>query len=254
MSSSAVPTTGYEIHTGETIHRAYEAMFGSLQTIVAFAWLPFVLILAAEIIGMAVGGGGELGSSFAWILGGLAFLVFGTTFAVRWFRHLLLGESPTGELFPPAWRPVFFAAVTIALAVFAAGVVVTVIAMIISPLATLLTGLGYVAIALLALRILMMLPAAALEQPIDLRGAWDMMAGNYWHFFACALICYVPFALAEGLIGALDGAAPWLLWVVLEAARIAVAFLGLACLYAALADIYHGMTGAGRGIVTSAAA
>ena len=253
MSSSAVSANGYEVHTGATIHRAYEAVFQNLQFVVELAWLPFVLVLAAEIVGRLIGGS-VAGYMLGWMLGGLGFVVFGTTFGVRWLRHRLRGEAPSTELFPAAWRPLFFATLTITLLVFAGGVAVALVGMVLAPIAWLVWAVGYIAVALLASRLLLMLPAAALEQPVDLRTAWDMMAGNYWHFFACALICYVPFALVEGIIGEADSALSFLPWLVMEAIRAAVVFLGMACLYAMLADIYEGMTGAGRGTASSAAA
>ena len=254
MSASAISGTGYEVHTGATIHRAYEAVFQNLPLVVEMAWLPFVLVLAAEIIGMVLGLGGQGGHMTAWLLGGIALLVFGTTFAVRWLRHLLLGEAPSGELFPPAWRPLFFASVTVGLLVFAGGIVVSLAGFILAPLAFLIWAAGSIAVGLMALRLLMMFPAAALEQPIDVRGGWDMMAGNYWHFVACTLICYVPFALIEGIVGEADAAVPFVFWIIMEVIRVGVTFLGLACLYAVLADVYHGMTGAGRGAIANAAA
>src|SRR5712672_2765747 len=107
MSTSAISGSHYEIHTGATIHRAYEAVFHDLRRVVDMAWLPFVLILAAEVVGLVLGGGGYGVQMLSWLLGGLATLVFGTTFAFRWLRHLLFGETATGELFPPAWRPLF---------------------------------------------------------------------------------------------------------------------------------------------------
>lgn len=254
MSSTAVPATGYEVHTGATIHHAYEVVFKNLQRVIEMAWLPFVLILAAEIVGMVLGWGGYVGHMMAWMLGALGFLVFGTTFGVRWLRHLLHGEAPSAELFPAGWRPLFFATITVTLLVFAGGVVVALVGMILAPIEWLIWAAGMITIALAALRILLMFPAAAIEQPIDVRTAWDMMAGNYWHFFACALICYVPFALIEGIIGEADSALPFVFWLVMEAIRVAVVFLGMACLYAMLADVYHGITGAGRGAISSAAA
>lgn len=253
MASSAAPASGYEVHTGETIHHAYETVFGSLGLIVQFAWLPFVIVLAAEILSLLLGGGGTGGQMLSWMVGGLVFLVFGTTFAVRWFRHLLLGEAASAELFPAAWRPLFFATVTVGLLVFAGGIVTAVIGLILSPIAWLIWALGGIAVSLIAMRVLLMLPAAAVERPIDIRTAWDMLAGNYWHYIACALICYVPFALFEGLLGGADPAVPWLVFVIMEALRIAVNFLGLACLYAVLAEVYAGMTGNGRVAVSSAA-
>lgn len=253
MSSSAVTGGGYEVHTHETVHRAYEAVFQNLQLVVGLVWLPFVLVLAAEIVGMAIGWGGEAGHMIAWLLGGLAFLVFGTTFAVRWFRHLLLGEAATGELFPTAWRPLFFASLTIALLVFAGGIVVALLGMFLLPLGYLIWLVGSILVALAALRIMPMLPAAAVERPVDVRTAWDMLAGNYRHYLACALICYVPFALIEGIVSDADAAVGFVPWVIMEVIRIAVTFLGLACLYAMLADVYHGLTGIGHGATASAA-
>jgi hypothetical protein len=253
MSSSATSANGYEVHTGATIHHAYETVFGNLGLIAQFAWLPFVIVLAAEIVALLLGGGGTGGQMLSWMVGGLAFLVFGTTFAVRWFRYLLLGEAPSGEMFPPAWRPLFFATVTIGLLVFAGGIVTALIGLILSPIAWLIWALGGIAVSLIAMRVMPMLPAAAVERPIDIRTAWDMLAGNYWHYIACALICYVPFALFEGLLGGADPVVPWLVFVIMEALRIAVNFLGLACLYAMLAEVYAGMTGNGRVAVSSAA-
>jgi hypothetical protein len=156
-------------------------------------------------------------------------------------------------MFPPAWRPLFFATVTIGLLVFAGGIVTALIGLILSPIAWLIWALGGIAVSLIAMRVMPMLPAAAVERPIDIRTAWDMLAGNYWHYIACALICYVPFALFEGLLGGADPVVPWLVFVIMEALRIAVNFLGLACLYAMLAEVYAGMTGNGRVAVSSAA-
>jgi hypothetical protein len=253
MSSAATSVNGYEVHTGEIIHHAYETTFGSLGQIVEYAWLPYVIVLATEIVGMLIGGGGESGHMLAWIMGGLAFLVFGTTFAVRWLRHLLLREAPSGELFPPAWRPLFFATVTVGLLVFAGGIVTAVLGMILSRIDWLVWLLGSIAVSLIAMRILLMLPAAAIERPIDVRTAWDMMGGNYWHYIACALICYVPFALVEGILGGADEGVPWLAYIIMEGFRVAVNFLGLASLYTVLAEIYSGMTGGARAAVSSAA-
>lgn len=253
MSSTAVTAGGYEVHTGPTIHRAYDAVFQNLPLVIQFAWLPYLFVLAAEVLGVLIVGEGSDGQMLAWMLGGLGFIVFGTIFAVRWIRHLLLGEMPTAELFPPAWRPMFFATVTIALLIFAGGITIALLSMILLPLAVLIWGAGAIAVALIAVRILPMLPSAAVEQPIDVRTAWEMMHGNYWHLVACALICYVPFALIDGVISGSDDSLPWLVWLIMEAIRLAVSFLGLACLYAMLADVYQGMTGFGRRTIAGAA-
>ena len=44
-------------------------------------------------------------------------------------------------------------------------------------------------------------PAAAIERPIGLHQAWELLAGNYWRLFACLLLCYLPFGIVHYILG-----------------------------------------------------
>src|SRR4029077_3988946 len=128
MSYSASPGAGYRIAIGATIGRAYASVFGNWRLAVGFAWLPVVFVLGMEAFAMIVGGSGVVGRTLSSLAGIIGFLLFGTTFAVRWCRFILLGERQSGELFTPGWRLTMVVTVKFCLIILAGAVVVLLIA------------------------------------------------------------------------------------------------------------------------------
>ncbi len=247
MSYSASPDVTYRIAIGDAASRAYGSVFNNFRLAGALAWLPFALVLGLEVIAFIVGGGGFVGRILSSLAGVIGFLLFGTTFAVRWSRFILLGEKQGGELFPPGWRPMMVVTVKICLGILAGAVVVALIAMP-APfwLKILIWVLGALAIVILSPRFFLAFPGAAIERPLALRGAWDIIEGNYWRFLACVLISYLPLAIVAQLVGrAGAGTTSSLAWIGFEAVRLAITFADVAVLYAMLALIYRDVAGPG---------
>src|SRR5947207_8558396 len=87
---------------------------------------------------------------------------------------------------------------------------------------------GYIALALASARLSLAFPAAAIERPISLREAWDLMAGNYWRLFACLVACYLPFGVVHYIIvDKIGGELPSILWIIFQIVGLAVSFAGL---------------------------
>jgi hypothetical protein len=246
MSYSASPGGGYRIAIGGAIGLAYLSVFRNLRLAAAFAWFPLALILGVEAIALIFSGGGLAGRMLSSLTGMTGFFLFGTTFAVRWCRFILLGERQTGELFAPGWRPMIVVTAKICL-ILSAGAVAVVLIAHLAPqaLKILIWAVGGLTFAFLSLRFLLALPAAAIERPLTLRAAWDLVRGNYWRFLACVLIWYLPVAVIEYLVGRAGATVSSAAWIGFEAVRLAVTFTGVAVLYAMLADVYRGITGLG---------
>jgi hypothetical protein len=58
MSYSASPAIANPIAIGAESGRAYRSVFENWRLIAGLAWLPFVLVLGAEVIGLLIGGEG----------------------------------------------------------------------------------------------------------------------------------------------------------------------------------------------------
>jgi hypothetical protein len=247
MSYSASPSAGYRIAIGATIGRAYGSVFGNWRLAVGFAWLPVALVVGAEAIVMIVGGSGFVGRTLSSMTGIIGFLLFGTTFAVRWCRFILLGERQSGELFPPGWRLMMVVTVKFCLITLAGAVIVLLIARHAPhPLRILIWALGGLAIVLLSPRFFLAFPGAAIERPLALRASWDRIKGDYWRFLACVVMCYLPLAMIAELIGRAGAATAFgAVWIAIEVVRLAVTFIDIAVLYGLLAEVYRGVAGAG---------
>ena len=247
MSHSASPGIASPIAIGAVTGRAYRSVVDNVPLAAAFAWLPLALVLGAEAIALIVGGRGFVGRILASLTGMIGFLLFGTTFAVRWSRFVLLGERKSGGLFPPAWRSLMVVTVKICLLIFAGTLVVFLIA-VLAPLALKIPvcAVGGLAIVLLSPRLFLAFPSAAIERPLALRVAWDLIGGNYWRFLACVLICYLPLAIIAGLVGRTGASTrSSVVWIGFEVVRLAVTFIDIAVLYAMLAEVYRGISGPG---------
>jgi len=240
MSVMASPSQ-QKIDIAASVRAAYTTVMENARLAVDLAWLPFAILVVAEIIAWVIGGGGWIGMILALLVQAGGFAVFGTAFIVRWHRFILLGETTPESLFPPGWATFFLTAVKIGLLAFV-GVLVLVLIAAIPPhfLTVLIAIAGYIALAFAVARLSLVFPAAAIERPISLREAWDLLAGNYWRLFACLLACYVPFGIVHYIVNQIAGGAPSILWIVFQVIGLAVSFAGVAVVASLMSDVYRG--------------
>lgn len=241
MSYAATPS-GQQIDIAASLRAAYATVMDNGRLAVDLAWLPFAILIGAEFLAWLVGGGGLFGMMLAMLIHAAGFAVFGTVFIVRWHRFILLGETVPETLFPPGWGTFFLTVVKLGIGMFiAAFVLVMIVAAMPSFLGVLLAIVGYAALAVAWSRVSLVFPAAAIERPLSLREAWDVMAGNYWRLFACLLGCYVPFGIVHYILNKIGTAGPSILWIVFEAIGLAVSFAGVAVVASLLSDVYRGL-------------
>jgi hypothetical protein len=240
MSVMASPSQP-KIDIAASVRAAYTIVMENARLAVDLAWLPFAILVVAEIVAWVIGGGGWIGMILALLVQAGGFAVFGTVFIVRWHRFILLGETTSESVFPPGWATFFLTTVKIGLLAFV-GVLVLVLIAAIPPhfLTVLIAIAGYIALAFAGARVSLVFPAAAIERPISLRQAWDLMAGNYWRLFACLLACYLPFGIVHYIVNEIGGAAPSILWIVFQVIGLAVSFAGVAVVASLMSDVYRG--------------
>jgi hypothetical protein len=240
MSYPSAPRRAYQIDVVDQVGRAYRAVFDHVQLVVEMALLPYLIVLAVELVSLFFTHGGMIGRIAGGLIHGVGLLLFGAVFVVRWHRFVLLGETVGGELMPPGWREFVVAGIKIGAVVFAGWVVLIGIALLPPFFITIpLTAVGGVALTLAVLRVSLIFPAAAIGQPVGLRTAWDWIGGNFWRLFASAFACYLPFVVLQMLISVLASALPSLTWIVFEALRLAVSFAGAAVVAALLSHLYR---------------
>lgn len=240
--SYAAPSYDRRIDIGTSVRAAYGVVIENTRLAVELAWLPFAILVIAEVLALALGGGGLFGRAFAALVRAAGFLVFGTTFLVRWHRFMLLGENLGAGLVPLGWGSFVLAGIKVGLAVFVSAVILTLVAALPPHFLTgLIAMIGYIALAFAAARVSLVFPAAAIEQPISLREAWDLINGNYWRLFACVFLCVLPFGIVHAILGGIGLGLPWVVWFVFEVIGLAVTFAAMAVLASLLSDIYRGL-------------
>ena len=228
----------YQIDVVDQVGRAYRAVFSNLQLVLEMALLPYLIVLGAELIARLLIPAGIFGGIVAALIQAAAFLIFGAVFIVRWHRFVLLGESVGGGLIPPGWTEFIIAGIKIGVVMFVGWLAMLLIAMLPPHLVTIpLSGLGGVALTLVALRVSLIFPAAAIGRPTGLQTAWHWIDGNFWRLFACAFACYLPFVIVLMVLGSLAWMA--LIGIIFSALRLAVSFIGAAVVAALLSHLYR---------------
>ncbi len=247
MSYPLAPPRLHQIDVVNQVSRAYRIVIDHAQLVGELALLPFLLVLATEVAAsLIVWNTGIAAVIIAALIRALGFLIFGTVFIVRWHRFVLLGESVAGGLIPAGWREFVVTGIKLGALIFVGWIALFVIAVLPPHFLTVsLAMIGGIAIGLISLRVSLIFPAAAIEHPVGLRSAWDWITGNFWRLFACAFACYLPFVMVQIVIGWIAAIFPSLTWVVFEALRLAVSFVGAAVIAALLSHIYRDI-GAGE--------
>jgi hypothetical protein len=240
MSYSPSPPRTHQIDVVDQVARAYRVVLDHAQLVGEMAFLPFLIVLAAEVVSFLISGAGFFGRALPALINAAGVGVFGIIFAVRWHRYVLLGESVSSGLIPPGWAPFFIAGLKLGGLVLAGWVLLLIVVVLpLSLLAAPLVALGAVALTLLSIRLSMIFPAAAIERPIGLWTASEWITGNFWRLFACALACYLPFVVVQLVINWIAAIFPSLIWIVFEALRLVVSFVGAAVVAALLSHIYR---------------
>jgi hypothetical protein len=240
MSYAASPS-GQQIDIAASVRAAYATVMDNARLAVDLAWLPFAIIVGAELLAWLVGGGGGFGKILALLIHAAGFAVFGTVFIVRWHRFVLRGETLPETLFPPGWGTFFLTTLKVVLAICVGAFILGMIAALPPHFLTgLIAVVGAIALAFASSRVSLVFPAAAIERPLSLREAWDVMAGNYWRLFACLIGCYLPFGIVRYIVTKIAEDAPSVFWIVLEAIGLAVSFAGVAVVASLLSDVYRG--------------
>jgi hypothetical protein len=243
MSYPSVAPGSYQIDVVDQVGRAYRAVLDNAQLAGEMALLPYLIVLAAEFLAWLLTGGGFFGGLLATLIHAVVLLIFGTVFIVRWHRFVLLGENVSGGLIPPGWTPFLITGIKLG-AVMVVGWVLLVILAVLPPhfLTVPLSVIGGIALALLALRVSLIFPAAAIERPAGLQIAWGWIEGNFWRLFVCALACYLPFVIVMVVVGWIEALFPSLFWIVFAALRLAISFIGAAVVAALLSHLYREIT------------
>jgi len=239
MSYPSASPRASQIDVIDQVGRAYRLVFDRMQLVAEMALLPYLIVLGTQLVALLMPGG-VIGSILAALIHGIAFIVFASVFYVRWHRFVLLGESASDVFIPPGWMEFLIAEIKV-VGILVVGWLVLVMLASVPPifLTVVLSTVGGIALALAAVRVSLIFPAAAIGEPIGLRTAWDQVEGNFWRLFACVLAAYFPFAIAELIVGAIGALFPSLLWIVFEALALALTFAGMAVIATLLSQLYR---------------
>ena len=243
MSFSSTPRS-YQLDVVGEVNAAYRAVFDRLQLVGEMALLPFLIMLAIEIAAhFLLSQGSMMGAGIMGIVLGIAQLVFALVFIVRWYRFLVLGETVGGGLIPPGWAASLVVMVKLILLMLAAIVPIALITMFIPVIGAPLSVVGAIAIGLASIRVSLIFPAAAIDQSITFRIAWDWLEGNYWRLVATEFACYLPFVVAGYVLRMIGRTLPSLFSIIFDALQLAVSFAGWAVVGAVLAHVYRDLVG-----------
>jgi hypothetical protein len=251
---SELPAAAFRIDVRDAVGRAYRTVFDRAPLAFDLVWLPFGLVCAAELLALAVDGGGLSGRLLSLLIRAAGFLLFATVFIVRWQRFLLLGETRSDRLLPPGWAAFVGAVIKLAVLAGAGFFVLGLINALLGLIAALppgvltaaLASVGGAAVGFVGIGVSLVFPAAAIERPISIVKAWDRLSGNYWRLFACAFTCYLPLAIVQLILGRLAVGSLWTIQLACQAISLAVGFAGIAVIAALLCEVYRGTIGNGH--------
>lgn len=243
MHATDLPADEYKIEIVWLAREAIRTVLDQWRVALALGWAPFALAFGAELVAAALGGRTVAAAVFGALVRGLGMIAFGSIFLVRWHRFVLLNEAAAGESFSPAWRLFLAAAVKLALVMLGGMLVIALILGLLPPLlAAPLAAAGFVAVMAAGIRVGLVFPAAAVERPLAFRASWDLLAGNGVRLFACALLCYLPFAILRFLVDQVGMASPSLVWIVLRGLSTAITLAGMAVVATVLSDVYRNIS------------
>ncbi|MCZ6744568.1 MAG: hypothetical protein O7D31_07820 [Alphaproteobacteria bacterium] len=192
------PPLAPKLPVWRTVVTSYLHVFAYFGRFLAFAWLPFLLILVGIVSDIFPE------SPLMWMISIISGLAAFALFAVCWHRFLLLGERGgvlSQLLSAHTWR--VFGLCALFLFVGSYFPLVATISIILPPFSNyslefldwpmVLSGLAYVFFVYFVLFCLgLRFPATALDRPLSLIQSWRKLAGNRWRFATVLILTSFP--------------------------------------------------------------
>jgi hypothetical protein len=210
----AGPGTRIRVPVGEVMAEAFRGVFGQLSLLLEIAWLPLLLLLAADIVPgylhayrslpWPVWKGDPLGLSVENMIEAVVGLLSLTALAVRWYQVSLFANTRTAApagLFLGAWLR--FVLYTLLLYLIAALLIVAMLLVDrdgVPDYVALLTGAAMMAAWLAPVRCMLLFPAAAAGKPLSIIAAWRALGGNTWRLFVTVLLVTLPVVFVTAMI------------------------------------------------------
>lgn len=186
------------------MREAYSGAWTHLGGMLRLIWLPGVLYLALNITGALLA---DEGHDVIRILIELASLFLWPIIAVAWHRFILLGESPAGTYqinFGQREARFLMVSFFLVLLMLPGFFIATLTAGLkdLGPSASLI-GFAGVLLAFVGIyfliRLLLLLPAVAIDEPINVRLILERTRGNFWRLAALCILSSLPLLVAYWL-------------------------------------------------------
>ncbi|HWE75474.1 MAG TPA: hypothetical protein VG328_20100 [Stellaceae bacterium] len=209
----AVAGTRIRVLVGEVMVEAFRGVFGQLSLLLDVAWLPLLVLLAADIlpgylhsyanIPWPVWRGDQLGLNLENAIEAVAGLLCLTAFAVRWYQIALFSAAHPARpgLFLGAWLR--FVLYTVLLYLIAALLILAMLLVDhdgVPDYVALLTGAAMMAAWLAPVRCMLLFPAAAAGKPLSIVAAWRSLGGNTWRLFVAVMLVTIPVVFVTAMV------------------------------------------------------
>ena len=187
------------------VREAYSGAWSHLGEMLRLIWLPGVLYLALSLVGALLADSGqfvlriviEFASLFLWPI-----------IAVAWHRFILLGDAPAGTYqISFGQREARFLVVSFFLVLLLLpGFFITTLTSQTQDLGPSASLIGFAGILLafvgiyFLVRLLLLLPAVAIDEPINARLILERTRGNFWRLVAICILSSLPLVVAYWVI------------------------------------------------------
>ncbi len=196
------------------LREAYSGAWSNLGEMVRLIWLPGVLYLALSVVGALLSGESSI---VLRLLVELASLMLWAIISVAWYRFILMGETPQGSyqinfsrregryllvsfclvmlaapslIFggPPEFPPAAYVSQMLATA-GSAGSLIGFFGLLLS-----FVGIYFL------IRLLLLLPAASIDEPLNVRMVLERTRSNFWRILALCILSSLPLLAVYALI------------------------------------------------------
>ncbi|PKQ06026.1 MAG: hypothetical protein CVT72_07805 [Alphaproteobacteria bacterium HGW-Alphaproteobacteria-11] len=232
------------------VREAYGGAWTHMGEMLRLIWLPGLLYLATAVISMFVDPAENLLTS---LLLNIVALFLWPIIAVTWHRFVLIGDAPSGSFHLHfGRREARFLMVSFFLfLLLLPGLLLAMAGATIAqeqPQSTTGSLLGFIGMLLILVsvyffvRLSLLLPAAAVDDPVDARLVLERTRGNFWRMVAVFALIVLPIALCVILLASLMQAMPAL--AILGAAAFALVSIFFAIVnVAVLSVVYRELVG-----------
>jgi len=242
--------TALKLDVLRAVREAYSGAWTHMGEMLRLIWLPGLLYLATSIISIYVDPEENL---FAALLLNVVALLLWPIIAVTWHRFILIGDAPSGSFHLNfGRREARFLMVSIFLfLLLLPGMLLAIAGTALAQeqtQSTIGSLLGFIGMLLILVslyffvRLSLLLPAAAVDDPIDARLVLERTRGNFWRLVAVFALVVLPIAVCVILLGSLMGSVPAL--AIVGAAAFAVISVFFAIVnVAVLSVVYRELVG-----------